>query len=161
VILANYHKCNSLKLLFRDSVLTGGADYDAFTGAYWATQVASVNPYCIFKPANALEVSTVVLLSRLTQCPFAVKGGGHAGFPGASSIEGGITVALERMNEITLSADKKIASIGPGNRWGAVYTKLADYDLVVIGGRASDVGMGLVLGGGVSHHSNIYGFACE
>jgi hypothetical protein len=65
------------------------------------------------------------------------------------------------MNEISLSQDKKIASIGPGNRWGAVYKKLAEYGLVVIGGRASDVGLGLVLGGGISHHSNIYGFACE
>jgi FAD/FMN-containing dehydrogenase len=108
-----------------------------------------------------LDVSTVVLLSRLTQCPFAIKGGGHTAFPGASSIQGGITVSLEKMNEISLSQDKKIASIGPGNRWGAVYKKLAEYGLVVIGGRASDVGLGLVLGGGISHHSNIYGFACE
>jgi len=161
MLLANDHKCNSLKLLFKNDVLTDGANYDAFTSAYWSTQAASVDPFCIFKPGNALQVSTVVLLSRLTQCPFAIKGGGHVAFPGASSIEVGITVSLERLNEITLSADKKIASIGPGNRWGAVYTKLAEDDLVVIGGRASDVGMGLVLGGGVSHHSNIYGFACE
>jgi FAD/FMN-containing dehydrogenase len=90
-----------------------------------------------------------------------VKGGGHTGFPGASSIEGGITVALESMNEITLSKDKKTAAIGPGNRWGAVYTKLGEQNLAVIGGRASDVGLGLVLGGGISHHSNIYGFACD
>jgi hypothetical protein len=65
------------------------------------------------------------------------------------------------MNDISLSRDKKVASIGPGTRWGAVYTKLADYGLVAIGGRASDVGLGLVLGVGISHHSNIYGFACE
>jgi hypothetical protein len=103
----------------------------------------------------------MVLLSRLTQCPFAVKGGGHTAFPGASSIEGGITVSLENMNQIVLSKDKKTASIGPGNRWGGVYAELAKQNLTVIGGRASDVGMGLVLGGGVSHHSNIYGFACD
>ncbi|KAJ4357128.1 hypothetical protein N0V95_002785 [Ascochyta clinopodiicola] len=154
--------CNSLKLLFGSNILTSGsADYNAFTNAYWSTQAASVEPYCVFKPVKALDVSTVVLLSRLTQCPFATKGGGHTGFPGASSIEGGITVSLERMNEIALSSDKKTAAIGPGNRWGAVYTKLAEQGLTVIGGRASDVGLGLVLGGGVSHHSNIYGFACD
>jgi FAD/FMN-containing dehydrogenase len=141
--------------------LTNGSQYDAFTSSYWATQPANVDPYCVYKPAKALDVSTVVLLSRLTQCTFAIKGGGHTSFPGASSIEGGITVSMERMNDITLSSDKKVASIGPGNRWGAVYTKLAEDVLAVIGGRASDVGMGLVLGGGVSHHSSIYGFACE
>jgi hypothetical protein len=103
----------------------------------------------------------MVLVSRLTQCPFAVKGGGHTSFPGASSIENGITVSLENMNEIRLSSNKKTAFIGPGNRWGAVYTKLGEQNLAVIGGRASDVGMGLVLGGGISHHSNIHGFACD
>ena len=132
--------------MFGDKVLSSGSSaYDAFTGAYWSTQTAEVNPYCVFKPAKAVEVSTVVLLSRLTQCPFAVKGGGHTGYPGASSIEGGITVSLESMNEITLSKDKKTAAIGPGNRWGAIYTKLAEQNLTVIGGRASDVGLGLVL----------------
>jgi FAD/FMN-containing dehydrogenase len=154
-------QCSSLKLLFGSQLLSSGADYNAFTTAYWSTQAASVDPYCIFKPMKALDVSTVVLLSRLTQCPFAIKGGGHTAFPGASSIQGGITVSLEKMTDISLSQDKKVASIGPGNRWGAVYTKLAKYGLVVIGGRASDVGLGLVLGGGISHHSNIYGFACE
>jgi hypothetical protein len=41
------------------------------------------------------------------------------------------------MNEITLSRDQKTASIGPGNRWGGVYTKLAEQNLTVIGGRVS------------------------
>jgi hypothetical protein len=77
------------------------------------------------------------LLSRLTQCPFAVKGGGHAAFAGGSSIEGGITIALEKLNEVTLSADKKTAAIGPGNRWLRVYETLEQDGLAVIGGRVS------------------------
>jgi FAD/FMN-containing dehydrogenase len=154
-------QCKSLELLFGSNAIISGAEYDAFTSNYWSSQAASVDPYCIVKPVKALEVSTVVLVSRLTQCPFAIKGGGHTAFPGASSIQGGITVSLERMINISLSGDKSVASIGPGNRWGAVYTRLAEYGLVVVGGRASDVGLGLVLGGGISHHSNLYGFACE
>ncbi|KAF2030479.1 hypothetical protein EK21DRAFT_100359 [Setomelanomma holmii] len=50
-----------------------------------------VEPYCTFSPAATLEVSTLVLIARLAQCQLAVKNGGHAAFPGASSIEGGIT----------------------------------------------------------------------
>lgn len=103
----------------------------------------------------------MILVSRLTQCPFAVKGGGHTAFPGASSIQNGITVTLEAMNEIALSSNKKTAFIGPGNRWGAVYSKLGEQNLAVIGGRASDVGLGLVLGGGIAHQSSIYGYACD
>lgn len=100
-------------------------------------QQASVDPYCIFKPTKALDVSTLVLISRLTQCPFAVKSGGHAAFAGSSNIQGGITVALEKMKAVTLSGDKKIASVEPGNLWFDVYTNLESQNLAVIGGRVS------------------------
>ncbi|KAH7371561.1 FAD binding domain-containing protein [Pyrenochaeta sp. MPI-SDFR-AT-0127] len=156
--------CSALKITFGSgSVLSeGSAAYQDFTNNYWAGQQNSVNPYCVFKPTNAVQVSTLVLLSRLTQCPFAVKGGGHAAFAGGSSIEGGITVALERLDAITLSANKKIASIGPGNRWGNVYKTLEPHGVAVIGGRVASVGVsGLTLGGGISHFANAYGWACD
>jgi FAD/FMN-containing dehydrogenase len=69
--------------------------------------------------------------------PFQVKSGGHAAFAGSSNIQGGITVALEKMKNITLSKDNKIASIEPGNLWYDVYTKLETQNLTVIGGRVS------------------------
>jgi FAD/FMN-containing dehydrogenase len=96
---------------------------------------AAVNPRCVFKPISALEVSSLVLLSRLTQCPFAVKGGGHAAFSGASSIDGGITVSMENFKKVEASSDKKTADIGPGNRWVDVYTALGKSNLAVVGGR--------------------------
>jgi FAD/FMN-containing dehydrogenase len=139
-----------LKLIFggagNDSVLFEGSPaYDSFTGAYWAAQQVQVNPFCVFKPSSAVQVSTAVLLSRLTQCPFAVKGGGHAAFAGGSSIEGGITIALEKMNEITLSSDKKLVAVGPGNRWLRVYETLEKDGLAVIGGRVSVIRCGFTL----------------
>lgn len=103
-----------------------------------------------------------VLISRLTQCPFAIKSGGHAAFAGASSIDGGITVSLENFNQITPSSDKKSAVIGPGNRWLQVYSTLQKSDIVVIGGRVASIGVGgLTLGGGISFFSNLYGWACD
>jgi FAD/FMN-containing dehydrogenase len=79
------------------------------------SQAESCSTVLRFKPEKSLNVSTLVLLSRLTQCPFAVRSGGHAAFASASSIDGGITVVFERMKQITLSADKELASIEPGN----------------------------------------------
>jgi FAD/FMN-containing dehydrogenase len=93
----------------------------------------------VFKPSSAVQVSTSVLLSRLTQCPFAAKSGGHAAFAGSSSIEGGITISFEKLDEITLSSDKKIASIGPGNVWLKVYETLEKDGVAVIGGRVSEL----------------------
>ncbi|KAM0324373.1 hypothetical protein ACHAQA_008154 [Verticillium albo-atrum] len=156
--------CLSLSVTFgRDSVLSrGDAPYNSFTGAYWSENQGEVDPYCIFKPATPSAVSVLVLLSRLTQCPFAVKSGGHAAFAGASNIEGGITVSLEKINHVTVSSDKKLAQIGPGNQWADVYRKLLPSDLTVSGGRVSSVGVGgLSLGGGISFFSNLHGWACD
>ncbi|PSN64885.1 FAD-binding domain-containing protein [Corynespora cassiicola Philippines] len=156
--------CGSLKSIFGNTsvIVQETPAYENFTKSYWSAQQTSLDPYCIFKPSKALDVSTVILISRLTQCPFAVKSGGHAAFGGASSIEGGITIALEKMNEVTLSTDKKQVALGPGNLWGEVYTKLESEDLAVIGGRVASIGVGgLTLGGGISFFSNKHGWACD
>jgi len=87
-------------------------------------------------------------VSRLTDCKFAVKSGGHAASPGASNIQDGLTVDLANLNQISISLDKKTASIGPGNTWAPVYTALEAQNISMIGGRVGDVGVGgLVLGG--------------
>lgn len=122
--------------------------YDAFTGTYWSLQQADVDPECIFVPSTSADVSVVVLLSRLTECPFAAKSGGHAAFKGASNAPGGITVSLEKLTKVEVSKDKKSVIIEPGNNWGQVYAKLQKYDVTVTGGRVSLVGTGgLTLGG--------------
>jgi hypothetical protein len=66
------------------------------------------------------------------------------------------------MKQITLSNNKKIASIDPGNLWYDIYTTLAKDNLAVVGGRVSDIGIGgLTTGGGISFFSNQYGWACD
>ncbi|WYZ41154.1 hypothetical protein EsH8_V_000049 [Colletotrichum jinshuiense] len=156
--------CNSLKLVFGDAALDtrGEEAYSNFTGSYWSSNQAEVSPYCIFKPSKPADVSVAVLLSRLTQCPFAAKSGGHAAMAGASSIEGGITISFMNMKGITLSADKSIAAIEPGNIWGPVYEELTKSDLSVVGGRLYNIGVGgLTTGGGISFFSGVYGWACD
>ncbi|KNG50778.1 sugar transporter-like protein [Stemphylium lycopersici] len=131
--------CNALDLVHGSNKVSSSAPTK-----YWSHQQFNVEPYCTFTPATAFEVSTLVLLARLTQCPFALKSGGHAAFQ-ASSIEGGIIVDTVHMSKLKLSADKK-AVVGPDNRWKV----------------ASDVGVGgLTPGGGISHHTNEYGLACD
>lgn len=133
-------KCTALLRIYGNDTIypQNSSAYQTFTNSYWSIQQASVSPYCIFKPLSTRDVSRVVLLSRLTQCPFAVKSGGHTSFAGGSSIKGGITVALEKLNRIELSSDKKVVSVGPGSLWWDVYTTLEKENLSVIGGRVSN-----------------------
>ncbi|KAK7947854.1 uncharacterized protein PG986_008740 [Apiospora aurea] len=138
------------------------AAYTSFKGTYWSAIQSDVHPYCIFKPSAPEAMSVLVLLSRFTQCPFAVRSGGHAAFAGASSIEGGITVSFQNLSDVALSADKKVASVQPGNTWGSVYSALQKDDVAVIGGRVENIGVGgLTTGGGISFFSSLYGLACD
>ncbi|KAF4119597.1 FAD/FMN-containing dehydrogenase [Geosmithia morbida] len=146
--------------VYRES--PNATQYSDFTGKYWSKIQSDVDPHCIFVAPTADSVSVMVLLSRLTQCPFAVKSGGHGAFAGASNIEGGMTVSLEMLRNVTLSDGKETVVIQPGNTWSDVYTALDKHELTVTGGRVSSVGTGgLTLGGGISFFSNLHGWACD
>lgn len=59
-----------------------------------------------------------------------------------------MVVDLIYLDHVRVSEDKTVASLGPGARWGDVYSKIEQYGLTVTGGRVSDVGVGgFVLGG--------------
>jgi len=61
-----------------------------------------------------------------------------------------------------VAADRKQVSVGPGNRWLDVYTKLDQLGISVVGGRVEDIGVGgLTLGGGISFLSHRFGFASD
>ncbi|KAK5135908.1 hypothetical protein LTR08_004366 [Meristemomyces frigidus] len=155
-------QCAALALLSGQVAYPNSSAYHLEESGYWSNCQAEVEPICIYQPSTSTGVSAAILLSRLTQCPFAVKSGGHAAFANASNIEGGITINLAKLNEIELSADKKLASLGPGNTWYDVYTTLEEYNATVIGGRVAAIGVGgLTLGGGISFFSNQYGWACD
>jgi FAD/FMN-containing dehydrogenase len=91
-----------------------------------------------------------------------VKSGGHAAFTGASNINGGLTIDLLKLNQISVSPDRTQTSVGPGSTWFDVYSQLEGEGLSVIGGRVSGIGVGgLTLGGGISFFSGRYGWACD
>lgn len=69
-------------------------------------------------------------------------------FAGASNIQNGLTIDLANLNQIQLSQDRSLAHVGPGNRWGDVYSQLDQQQLSVVGGRVAGIGVGgLTLGG--------------
>ena len=129
---------------------------------YWSQQQELTQPACRFSPSNALDVSLAILTLRVAQCEFAVKSGGHAAFEGASNIQGGMTIDLVNLNELSVRSDNAQTSVGAGLVWYDVYSQLKPMNLSVIGGRVSAIGVGgLTLGGGISFFSGRYGWACD
>lgn len=129
---------------------------------FWSAQQAAVSPKCFVQPTSAEDVARVVVLAQETQCKFAVKSGGHGAFVGASNIQDGITIDLSHLTQIEVSEDQTITKVGPGNRWLDVYEHLVPKDLMVIGGRDAEIGVGgLTLGGGISWFSGRHGWAAD
>ena len=114
-------------------------------------QQSEAQPLCRVQPGSAEDVSVSLLVTKFFQCPFAVKSGGHAAFTNASNIQGGLTIDLARLNQIEISNDKTLTSVGSGCRWGDVYNALDQHDLMVIGGRVADIGVGGLTLGGILH----------
>ncbi|KAG6161586.1 hypothetical protein E4U11_003316 [Claviceps purpurea] len=140
----------------------GSTLYNLEEQQYWSQQQSSTLPACRLAPESASGVSLAVLTARVTRCAFAVKGGGHASFKGASNIQGGLTIDLRALNQTVVAADRREVSVGAGNVWVRVYEALKPMGLGVIGGRVSAIGVGgLTLGGGMSFFSNRFGWACD
>lgn len=142
--------------------LPGSQGYADSLGSYYSQQAAAVSPSCIAAPQSAEHVSSIVKTLVSKDCHFAVRSGGHTLHAGAANIACGVTIDLQGLDSIEVSADRSIASIGPGAGWGQVYNTLDPLGLTVLGGRDVSVGVGgLTLGGGISWLSPRYGWVCD
>ncbi|KAK8054670.1 hypothetical protein PG994_009737 [Apiospora phragmitis] len=155
-------KCTALKKAGLANVLTPDSeDYEDRTKSYWSI-TSQLTPWCIVQPTTPEEVAlAVTTLVKETTCEFAVRSGGHFIWP-ANNIEDGVTIDLGLMDSTVYDAEKKVARISPGTRWGGVYAALEPHGMTVPGGRASTVGVaGFLNGGGNSFYSARKGFACD
>ena len=77
-----------------------------------------------------------------------IKGAGHTANPGYSATPG-VQIAMKRFTEVTYDAEAGVAKIGAGNVWDNVYAALEPFNVSVVGGRVSGIGVaGFTLGGG-------------
>ena len=109
---------------------------------------------CVVEAGSAEDVSLALQTIAASRTPFAVYSGGHASNPGFSSTEG-VHISLGRLNQVALSPDKSIVTLGFGQGWTDVYDALEDSGVNVVGGRVPGPGMGgFTLGGGYSWYES-------
>lgn len=87
-------------------------------------------------------------VKKLTLSKFAIRGGGHTPWAGSANINGGVTIDMTSIKDVSVNQDQTIASVGAGAVWGDVYRKMDSLGLAVIGGRGSTIGVGGLLTGG-------------
>jgi len=123
--------------------------YDTALTSYYSEQERVLNPGCIFRPTNTQDVSKFVKLATSHKTQFAIRGGGHTLFTGAANIDnGGITVDMRGMNDVTLSEDHRIARLGGGGIFSDIYPQLVPHNLTVMGARVPGIGVGGFVTGG-------------
>ncbi|KAK8917682.1 FAD-dependent monooxygenase yanF [Metarhizium anisopliae] len=128
----------------------------------WDAKQQERQSACRVQPATAEDVSKVLQIILDEGCRFAVKGGGHAQFPDDSISVGGVTIDLQKMRSIEVSADRSLAKLGSGHILYSLYSGLEKHNLTTLGGRVADVGLGgYALGGGLSSLSPAYGLAMD
>ena len=136
--------------ILADKVLyPSSAAYNTSLQSYWSKQEQQIAPWCIVWPAVTEDVFTVVktLTTGNLSCKFVVRSGGHTAQAGSANIGRGVTIDMSAFNDIVLSADRTLVTIGSGERWENVYAALGSLGFVVPGGRAAEVGVGgLLLG---------------
>nr|XP_036588554.1 FAD binding domain-containing protein [Colletotrichum truncatum]KAF6799927.1 FAD binding domain-containing protein [Colletotrichum truncatum] len=156
--------CSLLSKKYPDLTFFAGSDGYAFETQtqYWSA-TAYNTPACVFVPKNAQQVSFAITTLTLSLTKFAVRSGGHMPVLGYNNIgSSGVLLSTSNLNTLSVSNDKATVSVGAGNRWRDVYSYLQTYNLAAVGGRIGGVGVsGLLLGGGISFHSNQYGFAAD
>ena len=76
--------------------------------------------------------------------------------------EGGLTLDLSGLREVTVDAANKLVSVGGGCRLGDVDAAVASHGLTVPAGIMSETGVaGLSLGGGIGWFSRKHGLTCD
>src|SRR5699024_8286885 len=74
----------------------------------------------------------------------------------------GVLVQTSRLDSVQIDPETRLATVGAGGTWGAVYEAASPHCLTPITGSSPGVGaVGLVLGGGIGPLSRPYGFASD
>lgn len=149
-------QCSTLSVLLPTKVAQPGSGaYTSSLESYFWQQEQDMQPDCIVTPTSNTDVQVAVgaltgvyALDAWAANPVAVRSGGHGVVVGASNDNYGVAIDLSSLNTITLSADKKVVSLGAGVRWQDVYAALDPYNLTVSGARVAGLGVGGFLTGG-------------
>ncbi|OGM41709.1 FAD dependent oxidoreductase [Aspergillus bombycis] len=129
---------------------------------YWSTACGNLRPTCIASPKSALEMSQIVKELHDVDTLFAVKSGGHMPNNGFASIQDGLLITTQNLDNVIYNAEDQTAIIGPGLSWEDAQKGLDGTGRTLVGGRLGGVGVGgYMLGGGLSFLSSQYGWAAN
>jgi FAD/FMN-containing dehydrogenase len=118
-------------------------------------------PGLILRCTSTDDVVAAVDAAREHGLSPSVRCGGHSVW-GAAVADGGLTIDLRGMREVTVDPERRLVDAGGGCQLGDVDAATAPHGLVVPAGIMSETGVaGLALGGGIGWFSRKHGMTCD
>ncbi|KAI0451744.1 putative FAD-binding oxidoreductase [Xylaria acuta] len=160
--ISAFTACSYLESTLGTGVVLPSEDqYQSTSERNWV-QTAWASPTCVIQPTTSEQVSQAVSYLARIGVHFAIRSGGHSPAPLGANINDGVLFDMSSFNSIEYHAQRDVAVVGTGMRWGDVYRYLDQYNVTVVGGRILEVGVGgLTLGSGLSYLTDLYGLACD
>ncbi|KAJ3839406.1 FAD-binding domain-containing protein [Lentinula raphanica] len=143
--------------------ITTGPQYSTAANAAWNAFNHEVNfqPTCIVFVNSTEDVQTTMKAIYNTNANYAVQSGGHTAMMGWNTIQDGVMISFANMNATSYDPETDTISMQPGVSWGNASTIVEPFGVAPAGGRISNVGTGLLLGGGLSYLSPSEGYAAD
>ena len=131
--------------------------YARYTSAYFR----GARPGMVLRPHTPAQVQDAVRFAvRHRDVPLSLFSGGH-GLSGRSLNNGGLVIALDAMNDITVT-DVSRVRVGPGARWGEIARTLAPHGLAITSGDSGGVAAGgLVTTAGIGWFAREHGLTID
>jgi FAD/FMN-containing dehydrogenase len=113
----------------------------------------------VLHAVTTADLVAAVRAARRAGLPLAVRGAGHGQL---RPIDGRMVVDTGHLTDVQIFSGKRVASVGPGARWGDVMAAAAPHGLAPLCGNSPDVGVfGFTLGGGVGWLSREFGYTAD
>ena len=149
-----------LAVRFKGEII--GPDHDRYPQArqVWNAMIDR-RPGLILRCTSTADVVSAVDVARANGLPPAVRCGGHS-VSGKAMSDGGLTIDLSGLREVTVDTERKLVHAGGGCLLGTVDAATAQHGLIVPAGIMSETGVaGLALGGGIGWFSRKHGLTCD
>src|SRR5712672_3129801 len=118
-------------------------------------------PGLILRCTSTEDVVAAVNVAREHGLAPSVRCGGH-NVAGKAMSDGGLTIDLSGLREVTVDPERRLVHAGGGCRLGDVDAATAPHRLIVPAGIMSETGVaGLALGGGIGWFSRKHALTCD
>ncbi|KAJ7706699.1 FAD-binding domain-containing protein [Mycena rosella] len=142
-------------------VKSSGAEFQAGAASAWNLLNVELTPACIVFPETTEHVSIAMTAIHSFKATYAIQSGGHSAMQGWNNVQAGVLIHFMNMRNISHDQASSSVTFQPGLTWGEALDALEPLGVAVAGGRVSDVGTGLLLGGGLSFLASAVGYSVD